>query len=179
MKNFEIYATYQPFLFSAFFLRLVCWNGLIDMFAQSGSAFSCVNSNCLYSSGCNFAMNEGSRMSSITLFLALHNTLNLAGSKSASHAWLERICSPRQVGSIGPKRRRYVLFYSCGQMLRGLSHIPAITPALEQVNSIRQLMGGKRIFYAGFKHQPLSENNLGFACVVGGLDHLSDPFLDL
>ena len=25
---------------SAFFLRLVCWNGLIDVFSQSGSALS-------------------------------------------------------------------------------------------------------------------------------------------
>ena len=27
---------------SAFFLGLVCWNGLIDVFAQSGSVLSCV-----------------------------------------------------------------------------------------------------------------------------------------
>ena len=27
---------------SAFFLRLVCWNGLVDVFAQSGPALSCV-----------------------------------------------------------------------------------------------------------------------------------------
>ena len=31
------------------------------------------NSNCLHSSGCNFEMNKGSRMSKITLFLALRN----------------------------------------------------------------------------------------------------------
>ena len=36
-----------PFLrasLSAFFLRLVCWSGLIDVFTQSGPALSCVTS---------------------------------------------------------------------------------------------------------------------------------------
>ena len=32
---------------SAFFLPLVCWNGFIDVFAQSGSALSCVTDKLL------------------------------------------------------------------------------------------------------------------------------------